>query len=86
MPKELKCELGTISELIHHGIIPNKDTIKSRIHDHNIDPDFCGDPAEFKPEDDCSSCLDSATLKAAFQQKCTGLKSCEFSINNYLQK
>lgn len=60
--------------------------MKSRIHDHDIDPDFCGDPAEFYPEDDCSSCLDHALMEAAFTQKCTGLKSCEFSINDYKKK
>ena len=60
--KELKCQTGTISELVYYGLIPDKPNMKSRIHGHDLDPDFCGDPKEFNPQDDCSSCLDSSFL------------------------
>ena len=65
-PAKLECSVGTMSDIIYTGLKPNKHGIID-IDGHLVGNDFCGDPAEFPPEDNCSALIDIPAMKNAFQ-------------------
>ena len=80
---KLQCQVGTMSQIVYTGLKPNKDGIVDQ-EGHVIGNDFCGDPREFKAEDDCSALVDITLLKGEFKDKCHLKKECEFNMNDFV--
>lgn len=73
-----------MSGILYTGLKPNKHGIID-IDGHLVGNDFCGDPAEFPAEDNCTSLIDVPRMKTDFAANCHLKKNCTLNLRDYLR-
>jgi hypothetical protein len=70
------------SKIIFQGLLPN-----SPITDKNgtkIHHDYCGNPENISPTDQCTNGLDSDALNNDYENQCAGKENCFLDLQNYI--